>query len=335
MGADGESRKRMISRRHFSAGLLATALPGKARAQNLDAVRRAAAGLKQLHSLLIQRGDEVLLAEAPRGPGLDRPADIKSASKSILALLLGTALARHEIPAITATLGQVAPGLIPPNATQGVAAITMEDLVTLRAGVQGTSGPRYGAWVKSPNWVAYALRRPMIDQPGGRMIYSTGSDHVLGAALSVATGKSLLTLARERLGAPLKMDIPPWTRDPQGFYFGGNEMMLTPRALLKIAVLLRDQGHFGGAQVIPADWIAESLKPRTRSPFSGLAYGYGWFLSDSGYALARGYGGQIIAAHQKKNLAIAITSDPNQPARSGGYFDDLMKLLEGTVIALG
>jgi len=178
------------------------------------------------------------------------------------------------------------------------------------------------------------LRRPMMDVPGGRMIYSTGSSHVLGAIIATATGKSLLTLARERLGAPLGIEIPAWRRDPQGFYFGGNEMSLTPRAMLRLAVMLRDKGRFGGAQVIAPGWVEASLTRRTVSPFSGLGYGYGWFLSDSGFCLARGYGGQIIAAHPGKRLAVAITSDPGQPARSEGYFGELMALLEGPVLAL-
>jgi CubicO group peptidase (beta-lactamase class C family) len=326
----------MISRRHFSASLLAgMAAPSAAFGQTVDGLRRAAHGLPQLHAILVQRGDEVILAEAPRGPGLDRVANIKSASKSIVALLLGTAIERKEIARVGATLRDVAPRLIPANATPGVAAITMEDLVSLRAGLEPTSGARYGAWVQSPNWVAYALRRPMIDAPGGRMIYSTGSSHVLGAALAIAAGKSLLALARERLGAPLGITIPPWRRDPQGFYFGGNEMTLTPRALLRIAVMLRDRGRFAGAQVISPGWIDASLTRRTQSPFSGLYYGYGWFLSESGFAIARGYGGQIIAAHPVRKLAVAITSDPGQPARSEGYFGALMALLEGPVLALG
>jgi CubicO group peptidase (beta-lactamase class C family) len=170
--------------------------------------------------------------------------------------------------------------------------------------------------------------------PGGRMIYSTGSTHVLGAAITTATGKSLLTLARERLGAPLGITVPGWRRDPQGFYFGGNEMSLTPRAMLKLALLMRDRGRFGGAQVISQAWIDASLTRRTQSPFSGLHYGYGWFLSESGYVIARGYGGQIIAAHPARGLAVAITSDPSMPARSGGYFGDLMALLDGPVLAL-
>ena len=92
--------------------------------------------------------------------------------------------------------------------------------------------------------------------------------------------------------------------------------------------------RFGEAQVIPASWIDASLVRRTQSPFSGLHYGYGWFLSESGFIIARGYGGQIIAAHPQKRLAVAITSDPAQPARSGGYFGDLMDLLEGPIRAL-
>lgn len=328
----------MISRRHFSAGLLAgIALPpaNAAFGQTVDDIRRAARGLPQLHALMVQRGDEVVVAEAPRGPGLDRAANIKSCSKSVVGLLLGTAIARGEIKGVNARLGDVASRLIPAKATQGVAAITLEDLVTLRGGLESTSGANYGSWVQSPNWVSYALRRPMLDVPGGRMIYSTGSTHVLGAALATATGQSLLALARERLGKPLGIEIPGWRRDPQGFYFGGNEMTLTPRGMLRIATLMRDRGRVGNSQVIAQNWIDASLTRRTQSPFSGLGYGYGWFLSDTGFAIARGYGGQIIAAHPGRKLAVAITSDPGQPARSAGYFGGLMALLDGPVLALG
>lgn len=316
----------------MSAGA-AIAAPSLARAQStgLDA---AVSSLSQLHSLQVQQGAEVIYATAPRGGGLDRPANIKSCSKSIVALLLGSAIDRGDIASVDATLAQVAPDILPPNATDGAAEITMEDLVTLRAGLERTSGGNYGAWVSSRNWLADALTRPMVAEPGGRMLYSTGSTHILGAALTEATGQSLLALARERLGRPMGIEIPPWTRDPQGYYMGGNEMALRPRDMLKIAVMVRDKGAFEGTQVISENWIAASVKPRARSPWSGLAYGYGWFLSDSGYILGRGYGGQIIAAHPERDLAVSITSDPMQPARSEGYFGDLMRLLEGPIFSV-
>lgn len=327
----------MLTRRDFGlvAGGALFGAPAVLRAQEaVTGLRAAALGLPQLHAILVQRGTERVLAEAPRGQGLERAANIKSCSKSLLALLLGTAVQRGEVATILARLGDVAPDLVPADATAGAADLTLADLVTLRGGLQGTSGANYGAWVGSRNWVGYVLRQPRLAPNGGRMIYSTGTTHVLGAALSVATGQSLLSLARERLGGPLGIEVPGWTRDPQGFYFGGNEMALTPEAMLRVAVMVRDGGWFGEAQVIGADWIAASRVVRTRSPFSGLGYGYGWFLSDSGWMLARGYGGQVIAAHAGRGLAVAITSDPTRPARSEGYFGDLMRLLEGPVLAL-
>lgn len=327
----------MLNRRAFSATLLsAFAAPfvSRAVAQTESDVRARVADLSQLHAIMVQRGDDIVLAEAPRGPGLDRVANIKSCSKSIVALLTGSAISQGKIAGVGATLGAVAPGIIPSDATAGVAELTIEDLVTLRAGLEGTSGGNYGRWVHSGNWVAFALRRPMIATPGERMIYSTGTTHVLGAALAVATGNSLLEQARAALGRPLGIEIPAWTRDPQGFYMGGNEMALTPRAMLRIAVLMRDGGRFGGEEVIPSDWIRASVEPRARSPYSGLDYGYGWFLSESGFIIARGYGGQIIAAHPERALAVAITSDPNSPARSDGHFGRLMELLEGPLLGL-
>lgn len=327
----------MPTRRQITTGLAAIVaapalLPGRAHA--VQEVRAAALGLGQLHAILVQRGDEVLLADAPRGPGLDRLANIKSCSKSIVALLLGSAIARGEIAGLGARLGDVAPALIPEDATDGVADLTMEDLVTLRAGLESTSGGNYGAWVASRNWVAAALRQPRVAPAGTRMIYSSGTTHVLGAALAVATGESLLAQARARLGRPLGIEVPPWTRDPQGNFMGGNEMALTPRAMLRLAALMRDGGRHDGTQVIDEDWVRASGVARTRSPFSGLGYGYGWFVSPGGWTIARGYGGQVIAFDAARDLAVAITSDPTLPARSQGHFGDLLALLDGPLAAL-
>ncbi|MBU2963312.1 serine hydrolase [Citreicella sp. C3M06] len=323
-----------MDRRIFLTALAAPFLAPRALAAQEATLSRALDSEDQLHSIQVMRGNDLLLAEAPRGQGLDALANIKSCSKSIVALLLGQALARGDVPALSATLAEVAPSLIPAAAKPEVPGITLKDLVTLRTGLERTSGAEYGGWVASGNWVADALSRPMVARPGGRMLYSTGSTHVLGAALSVASGDSLLRLARDGLGAPLGIEIPAWTRDPQGYYLGGNEMALTPRAMLRIAQMMRDGGVWGGRQVVSPDWVAASMTARTQSPYSGMHYGYGWFLTASGYALARGYGGQIIAFHQGKRLAVAITSDPTRPARSEGYFGTLKALLEGPILAL-
>jgi len=240
------------------------------------------------------------------------------------------------VPGAVAQLADVAPGLLPRGADPRARGITLGNLASLQAGLERTSGPNYGPWVSSGNWVADALSRPMIAEPGSRMLYSTGSTHILGAALAEASGESLLALARDWLGRPLGIEIPAWTRDPQGYYLGGNEMALSPEAMVRFGEMIRRGGEIDGTRVVSEGWIAASFEPRTMSPWSGLAYGYGWFLGRSGgadVALARGFGGQVIAVVPDRALTIAITSDPTRPARSGGYFGDLLSLIDDIVAA--
>ncbi|MEM6887911.1 MAG: serine hydrolase [Pseudomonadota bacterium] len=326
----------LLTRRQLLAGALATAaLPSFARVPGWATVVDAARSLPQCHALMVLQDGQEVAQEVFRGPALARPVPIKSVSKSVVSALTGAAIDRGELPGVDARLGEIAPQLIPDTADPRVADITIEDLVTLQAGLERTSGPNYGGWIGSSNWVADALSRPMVAVPGARMLYSTGTTHVLGAVLAEVSGQSLLSLARTRLGAPLAIDIPAWTRDPQGRYLGGNEMALTLDAMARFGEMYRLQGAWQGQQVLSADWVNHSFRARTRSPWSGLGYGYGWFLGQSGgdaYALARGYGGQIICVAPSLGLTVALTSDPTRPARSGGYFGDLMRLIETRVL---
>jgi CubicO group peptidase (beta-lactamase class C family) len=325
-----------LTRRAFTASAAAlAAFPAKARSTPWEAVASEARALDQCRSLVIHLDGAPVVEEAFRGPGLDQPAQIKSVSKTVVAALTGAALDRGEIPSLEATLAEVAPRLIPRRADPRVSAISVEQLVTMRAGLEWTSGANYGAWVGSPDWVADALSRPFVAKPGGPMLYSTGSFHILGAVLSEVSGESLLSLARSRLGAPLGIGISAWTRDPQGRYLGGDEMAMRPTDMVRFGELYRSGGEWGGVRVLSRDWVERSLKPRTRSPLSGLDYGYGWLLGGRGrtaYALARGYGGQVILIAPGVGLTAAITSDPTLPARSGGYFGDLMALIEGAIL---
>ncbi|QFT93129.1 beta-lactamase/D-alanine carboxypeptidase [Roseovarius sp. THAF9] len=325
-------------RRTVLAGATALAAwPAGAQPAAWRAVADAAGALDQCHAVVIHQHGAEMFVEAFRGPDIGTPVPIKSVSKTLVAALTGAALDRGEIPTMQATIGQLAPDLIPQDADPGVSEITVENLVTMQAGLERTSGPNYGEWVSSVNWVANALSRPFETKPGARMLYSTGSFHVLGAILSEVTGRSLLEQARDRLGDPLGISIPPWTTDPQGRYLGGNEMSLSLPAMIHCGEMYRRGGMWAETRVLSEDWVNRSFVPVTRSPWSGLRYGYGWFLGEAQgdkFALARGYGGQLICVVPGLGLTLAITSDSTRPARSIGYFGDLMNLIEGTILPL-
>ena len=193
----------------------------------------------------------------------------------------------------------------------------------MRAGLETTSNRNYGRWVQSRHWVRHVLSRPMVDRPGGRMggrmIYSTGSTHLLSAILTRATGMSTLEFARKHLAGPLGVTLPAWLRDPQGVYFGGNEMTLSPRAMVAVGEMyLRGGSERRGA---PGGFgrvgVRESLVPRTVSRYSRREYGYGWWLRTlGGHAAyyAWGYGGQFIFVIPELDSVIVATSSPNPGA---------------------
>lgn len=330
-------RRRFLALCGAVSGLAAFPAPHRAenRSEAFAGVAEEAERLSQLHALIVVRDGEPVFARAFRGPPLDRPVNVKSVAKTIVALLTGIAIGRGSLAGTGATLGDLVPALIPPGADHRVPDITIADLLTMRAGLERTSGPNYGPWVQSPNWIAHALLRPVVAEPGTRFQYSTGCFHVLGAVLATVTGRSLLELARAWLGEPLGIAIPPWTRDPQGYYMGGNNMALSPPAMTRIGEMLRLGGVWHGSQVVPGDWIEASWRPRTRSPYSGDAYGYGWFLTRLGgeeIAYARGYGGQMLYVCPSLALTIAVTSDPTRPARTGGHVGDLNRLVADRIM---
>jgi CubicO group peptidase (beta-lactamase class C family) len=296
----------------------------------LAALKEDARRLDRLKSIVVSHRERVVLAEAAQGPPVDKAVNIKSVSKTLVATLVGCAQQRGVIESVEQTLGSLVPTLVPTDADPRVAGLTLENLMTMQAGLERVSGAGYGRWVNSDNWIRYVLTRPFVDEPGARMLYSTGSTHVLGVVLSELTGESLYTLANSWLGKPLSIDFSPWTRDPQGYYMGGNEMSLSPLHLVRVGELYLSGGVVDGKQVLPRTWVQDGFVARTRSPYSGDGYGYGWFLRDmNGHsvAYARGYGGQVLYVAPELELVVAITSDTTQRARSNGYMSVLHDLV--------
>lgn len=285
----------------------------------LSGLTEAATELDRLHTVVVAVEGNIVYGQVIRGPSLRQPVNIKSLSKTVLSALVGVAIDRGVLEGVDQPITDVLTP--PPTASPGLQRVTIGHLLSLQAGLERTSGPLYGAWINSANWVDYVLSRPFVAEPGGRMLYSTGSSHLLSAALTRATGRSALELAREWLGAPLDIQIPAWPRDPQGIYLGGNNMRLSPLALLRIGELYRNAGRDGDTQVIPQAWVTQSWQPRGRSRYTGDGYGYGWFVTRlAGYPTyyGRGFGGQMLYVIPELGMTAVMTSDPTPP--SDPYF---------------
>lgn len=306
--------------------------------QRRQQLSQTAESLEALHTLLVLHDGEMVFENAYRGPDPSAPANLKSLSKTILSVLAGIAIDKGVLDSAEQPLVDLLGTRVPEDATGGVANITLGHALSLRTGLQSTSGRDYGRWVQSDNWVAHVLTRPMADEPGGRMIYSTGSTHLVAAALVEAGGESLLKLAQAWLGEPLNIRIQDWMRDPQGIHFGGNEMHLSPRAVARIGELYRLGGEIDGRRVVSREWIKQSWTPRGRSPWSGDHYGYGWFITEiAGERVyyGRGYGGQMLYIVPSRSLTVVITSRSVPPSEGGRYVRRLHNLVADFIGAAG
>lgn len=322
--------------------VIALPAPGAAPAAEtpprLEPILDAAAALPALQTVVIARGGRIVAERGYRGHSTTRPTNIKSASKLVISALVGIAIDKGVLAGTGQRVADLLPGDLPPDPDPLLRQVTVGHLLSMQAGLGSTSGPGYGGWVASRNWVRAALARPFADLPGGQMIYSTGSTHLLSAILTRQAGQSALDLARRWLGPLDGFRIASWMRDPQGIYFGGNEMAMSPRSLLAFGELYRTGGVTAdGRRLISRGWIEASWALRTHSRYTGDGYGYGWFLRRIAGEEVRygwGYGGQMLYIVPRLDLTVVMTSDDRASAARTGHRDALHDLLGAIIEAV-
>ncbi len=339
---------RPLPRRFVSSAVFATvvaaclavsSLATRAEGLAIDAARREAvvtraAGLPRLRSLLVSVDGELIEEHYFNGTTARSLANLKSASKTLISILVGIAIDRGFVSGVDEPIATFFPAELA-DASEAKRSITVEDLLTMRSGLETTSNRNYGRWVQSRNWVLHVLSRPMVDEPGGQMVYSTGSTHLLSAIITRATGMSTREFGHRYLARPLGVSLPAWPQDPQGIYFGGNDMLLTPRGMVAVGELYRRGGAIDGFELVSSEWINESWMPRTVSRYSRRQYGYGWWmrvLDGHPTYYAWGYGGQFIYVIPDLDAVIVVTSSPNPGDGRRGHRRELDWLIERQLV---
>jgi CubicO group peptidase (beta-lactamase class C family) len=328
----------MTMRLILMAAILLFGLSAKAQSPlDLNSLDQQARQLPRLHSLLISQNGELILERYYHGRTANQPANLKSASKSILSALIGIAIDKGYISSVDQPLSDFFPEYLGTELEDVVADITVENLLTMQAGLASTSGRNYGRWVVRQDWVEGALAMPMVAEPGTDMIYSTGSTHLLSAILERASGMNSKAFAQRYLADPLGFRMAYWSQDPKGIYFGGNDMEMRPRDMLAIGELFINGGQYNGEQLISRSWVADSMMARAESPRGeGRYYGYGWWLRDMAglqVPLAWGYGGQLMFILPEFDMVVVATSDSTPGGARRNHLRRLYDLVEYQIIA--
>lgn len=263
-------------------------------------------------------------------PALQRASpDLRSATKSITALLVGIALERGHIPSLRSRVAELLPDLRAAlEKDPRKAAITVEDLLTMRSGLDcddwNTASPGHeDTMYDQRDWLAFWASQPMRDAPGTRFSYCTGNVIALGAIIARTSGMPVDRFAETHLFAPLGIQGAAWERWNRGKEIdSGGHLRIRPADLHRIGMLVLAQGRWQETQVVPASWIEKMTTPHTDVPGRPQRYGYLWWLDNTKMPtlpstrlwMAWGNGGNFLVVMPEIRAVVTFTGTRfNQP----------------------
>lgn len=248
---------------------------------------------------------------------------MQSVSKSFTSTLVGIAIGRGELPPVTTKVLPLFKDFRAPAADPRRDAMTLEDVLTMRTGIQWDEStipytdPKNSCanMEHSDNWAQFVLDQPMAADPGTTFLYNSGATLLLSQLLKQGTGKQADEYAQEHLFGPLGITDTYWKKTPTGINDTEGGLYLTARDLAKLGYLYLHDGMWDGTRLLPEGWVAKATSPLVDTR-PGVArsrkYGYQWWVLPSAdgtthaYA-ALGYGGQRLIVVPDKDLIAVFT----------------------------
>jgi len=189
-----------------------------------------------------------------------------STSKSLSSMATGLAIADGKLT-LDGTVGQQLPDVQP----AGKKEITVKQLLSMTSGVH--NDPGIG---QRQDLFTYALGQAPLDHPPGtKWDYNNTGLALLSPVFQKATGKPIDEYLKERVFAPIGIPDGDWTWErKEGYAIPYSGCHINARGMGRLGLLVLNHGQWSGRQVVPADWLKESVGP---SQDLNPSYGYLWW----------------------------------------------------------
>lgn len=281
---------------------------------------------KLLGLLVVAKGQ--LVAEGYyHGGAIDKKELLQSVTKSVTSALVGIALDRGCLSSVDQPVLSYFPELASGITDARKGAVTVRHLLQMRGGFPWEeTDPAFWQGILDGHLVRLIADLPLVADPGTAFNYSNGSSHWLGVITTRACDTDLLSFGQQYLFGPLGIEPGAWLKDADGYYIGMAELHLAARDMARFGLLYSRGGVYGGQQIVPATWVAESLQshstdawiadpPQTYAGryFQKLGYGYQWWSADIGdkrIKFAWGHGGQLIVLYEPLDIIVVALSEP-------------------------
>jgi len=189
------------------------------------------------------------------------------------------------------------------------AAMTVEDLLTMRTVHQGSTDTSKGYWVRS------FLNTPPSHPSGTTFAYDTTGTHMVCAIIQKITGKTVQKYMEDTMFEKVGIGPISWEQCDQGISLGGSGIRCTTEDMARFGQLYLQDGIWNGEQILPEGWAKTSLSAIADNSCSKFVFdgrhGYGYFFWRTRYggACAFGMGGQLIVILPEKDLVFACTAN--------------------------
>jgi len=287
--------------------------------------------IKQVTSVLLLVDGQVAYEGYFNGGTADTLNDVRSASKSVTAMLVGAAIGDGSLPGVQARVYDYFPAFTARHPVDArLRAMTVEDLLTMSTLWECDDENAFSAGNEermyvTEHWLDFALSLPVKgfapwmtrpeDSPHGRShAYCTANSFVLGAVLEQATKRPLADYAAQVLERPLGITASRWNRSPEGIGMGGGGTRYRSRDLARLGDLVLAEGRWQGRQLIPARYVRAMLSAQATTG-DGSDYGYQWWglkLPVAGHERTvwtmSGNGGNYVFVMPERKLVAVITS---------------------------
>jgi CubicO group peptidase (beta-lactamase class C family) len=200
-----------------------------------------------------------------------------SMAKSMVDALVGIAISEGKIKSVDESVAD----FIPEWRGTRKEEITVRNLLSMTSGLLWDEDYEEVSdvikMITSPDQTAYAVSRPRLHDPGTDWYYSSGDTQLFSAVIKAATGMEAGQYAQEKLFGPIGMTGATWMTDKTGHTLTYCCVQTTARNFARFGYLFLRNGRWNDRQIVPEDWVKESVEP---SQWENPSYGFYWWLQD-------------------------------------------------------
>ena len=245
-----------------------------------------------------------------------------SMGKSFVSALMGFAVADGFIDSVNDPLGKYIPEFVG----------TDLENIPIKACLQMASGIDFN---EDTDMNSFSMRT-LMGTPAMEVIAGYGvqeppftyrrylsiNTEILGQVIKNATGKGLGEYMEEKLWTRIGSAHDAYWTLNNGTELANGGLSISLRDYARFARLYLHEGNWNGEQLLPRDWIRDSLdisadysKPGANNDgYNAIGYGYQWWVpeGDQGEFMAIGVYGQFLYVNPEQNVIIVkVNADPD------------------------